>query len=266
MHDVAARTSPSGDVLDFYRIKSLYNDVRQAYLIDLLNNNSDNFADVDPDDLSWFQAKVKDEVQQTMHCMRRYHHHIKTLSEPSVHSKRDDRAATSALENNVQRRLDFYHRIYQSVITVATLGGGFTFTVIFADVALPQTDYTTEQVKQVLAIAWLMFTLALLWASIITVAMSMYGKAFMEQTHGKLTGRKGGFGVHLIVISVLLSGAFLALAEALRMYQERVGVAALVLIGLLVLGLLIVISRSLSGATGVLPSNNDFTSPAFLKW
>lgn len=101
-----------------------------------------------------------------------------------------------------------YRQINSAVVTISALGAGFTFTVIFSDVSEPNTaGISKEHVKTSLAVAWLLFVLAILLASFVNSVQAMREGAVIHALF-KWRILQGGF----------LLGAFVASAEAIRAY------------------------------------------------
>src|SRR5438045_114861 len=69
--------------------------------------------------------------------------------------------------------LETYRQINQAAVTIAALGAGFTFTIIFSDLSEPRADFSKDDVKTALAVAWLLFVLTIILASFAAAMQSM---------------------------------------------------------------------------------------------
>lgn len=196
------------------KAEAFYSGLQDIELTKMLTepNCNDNSLGLEAGDLVWLQNKVKNDLHKTVRF-------LKTREARDTHHTGD----------SFQQFLDSHHKFCQSLVTIAILGGGFTFTVIFANIAPPRAGHTVERVKQTLGIAWLMFTTALVWATFLAIMVSGSTEEILV-----VPWYQRGYAEHLIAISALLVGALLAVAEALRLYVRAVGLAALVLIGAMV--------------------------------
>jgi hypothetical protein len=129
--------------------------------------------------------------------------------------------------------LETYRQINQAAVTIAALGAGFTFTIIFSDLSEPRADFSKDDVKTALAVAWLLFVLTIILASFAAAMQSMRESVVIPVLF-----------IWRIVYGACLLGAFVASAEAVRAYQSAVGITALALIGILAISALLVSLRA----------------------
>lgn len=129
--------------------------------------------------------------------------------------------------------LETYRQINQAVVTIAALGAGFTFTIIFSDVSEPRKGFSKDDVKAALAAAWLLFVLAITLASYAAAVQSMREGIVIRSLF-----------IWRIVHGACLLGAFLACAEAVRAYQSAVGITAFALVGVIAVSALLMSLRA----------------------
>ena len=115
----------------------------------------------------------------------------------------------------------WFDGLFQGVIAIATLGAGFTFSVI-VDPAEPTYDreFGRERVRFCLAISWLLFILALGCAA---------GGASLFKFHQVITWSVARW-VSLLV-QLLPLAAFMATARAIAAYAGTVGWVSMGIIG-----------------------------------
>ncbi|KAK5099538.1 hypothetical protein LTR70_002439 [Exophiala xenobiotica] len=129
-----------------------------------------------------------------------------------------------------QEMLDWYAQLFSAMIGVSVLGGGFTFTIIFSDLAHPRKRDDTY-VRRCLAVSWLLFVSSIAVTSFTALFVSMQRKRIVAQIKKvEKKGEKWGSNGLLLVmtwmtlfVQLVPIGAFLASAEALRQYHEMVG-------------------------------------------
>ncbi|KIW14640.1 hypothetical protein PV08_07424 [Exophiala spinifera] len=144
-----------------------------------------------------------------------------------------------ALEDRIKEKQDVDKGIYtllgresieavrainQAVVTIAALGAGFTFTVIFSGLAPPNKGSTEARVRLSVAVAWLLFVLAMSLASYATVLQAMREQMVTVTYRWR------------VAQGLILAGALCASAEAVRAYEAAVGVTAFVLIPTVTIG------------------------------
>ena len=120
----------------------------------------------------------------------------------------------------------FMKQAFSSMLVVGTLGGGFTFTVIFGDPPEPRLGFSKDYVQKCVAASWLLFIL-----SVAAAAWSPVTIGLARRPKDKLLAAQVVVLTAMLVSSLII-GAFLASAEAVRAYQGALGIATLVLIGL----------------------------------
>jgi hypothetical protein len=165
--------------------------------------------------------------------------------------------------------LDWYGQLFAAIITISTLGAGFTFGILFSGIQVPvsvtnqYTNATTEQeirektqaetdevayIRNCLAISWTLFVFAIGTASFVALIVNTLRDVLISQVRQAGSMRLcRNTGMHLwgMVISTLLAqllpvGAFMASAEAVRQYNSNIGLAAWVGTGLA--GMLVIFS------------------------
>jgi hypothetical protein len=151
--------------------------------------------------------------------------------------------------------LDWYGQLFAAIITISTLGAGFTFGILFSGIQVPVSvtnqyiNATTEQeirqktqaetdeveyIRNCLAISWTLFVFAIGTASFVSLIVNTLRDVliFQVRTAGSMRlGRNTGYGLWGLIVSTLLAqflpvGAFMASAEAVRQYNSDIGLAA----------------------------------------
>lgn len=174
----------------------------------------------------------------------------------AIDSKRDDTFVLLTPQGYV----DWWNSLFQAVIAISLLGAGFTFTIIFSDITAPYGDEgKVQHVRTCLIASWMLFVMSVAWASFASVILAV------NKTHvlnALASGKKWyksivlfGITVAVLVQMVMPVGAFLAAAEAVRMYHNGFGIATLAMVGLI--GLLMIIGWALQ--------NCVFSGPGKLK-
>jgi hypothetical protein len=138
-----------------------------------------------------------------------------------------------------QRLTKWFDDFFTAVVTVGTLGAGFTFSVIFSTLEDLKGNVDTTEVRHFLIVAWLLFLLAVGVASVCAA-----GFRFMAPESIEGFNAYGDFinilaAIISLVLQLLIVAAFLMSAIALRRYDEVTGKAAVILVSAIG-GLLIV--------------------------
>jgi hypothetical protein len=132
-----------------------------------------------------------------------------------------------------QRRLRNYDSTFSAIIGIGTLGGGFTFTIIFSTLDNRNGTLTPEVIdrsRHFLIIAWLLFILAVTAASVAAFHYRSRARACIEQFDRFKPGATITGAFCLDALQLLILAAFLMSAKALRPYDEVAGLAAMILI------------------------------------
>lgn len=131
-----------------------------------------------------------------------------------------------------QRRLSNHDNTFTAVIGIGTLGGGFTFTVIFSTLNDRNGTLTPEVIDQsrhFLVISWVLFILAVTGASTLAFYYRVQARVLIERfdEFEPMT--------NILVLSLLdglqllILGAFFMSARALRPYDNDTARAAIIL-------------------------------------
>lgn len=140
---------------------------------------------------------------------------------------------SSALRPNSQKEfanlvLGWYEKFLTSVIVIASLGAGFTFSLVFSPVAETKNEnIKPEDVTTFVSLSWLFFTLALAVSTSLQLASALY----TEYLTTLLNRQQGLIFIALNVVSwvvqsLLLLG-FLFASFCVAAFQKNVGYAAL---------------------------------------
>ncbi|KAJ9616999.1 hypothetical protein H2200_000720 [Cladophialophora chaetospira] len=148
-------------------------------------------------------------------------------------------AGSRNCEESIKRRspqeiLDWYAQLFSAVIGVSALGGGFTFTVIFSDLAQPRND-DGGYVRTCLAASWLLFVSSIAVTSFTALFVSTMRKWIIARAKEvEKKGKKWGMNRLLLMVTwmtlfvqLVPIGAFLASAEAVRQYHGFLGAVSM---------------------------------------
>ncbi|KAK6368485.1 hypothetical protein LTR64_006639 [Lithohypha guttulata] len=142
----------------------------------------------------------------------------------------------------------FFTGLFQTIIAISTLGTSVTFSFILSantDLSNPAAYYSQAQVQTFLAISWLLFLLALAFASLGSTLLTFF-RAHWERDWDGQHGKHSQFEVqaYAVLISGLVGGlvvaAFIFLCLVVVAYSPVVGWIALSFTGWF--GLVIAIS------------------------
>jgi hypothetical protein len=162
--------------------------------------------------------------------------------------------------------LEWYAQLFAAVIAICSLGAGFTFTILFSGIEVPDQvengTYTDNQqkssaeakivryIRNCLAVSWMLFVFAIGTTTFIALMINTVKGQFIadvrtvEQGDGRW-GRKPlllTISCSTLLVQELPVGAFLASAEALRQYNQGVGIVSLVGTG--IAGLIVAVAWS----------------------
>jgi hypothetical protein len=124
--------------------------------------------------------------------------------------------------------VQWFDKFCSVVVAVGTLGGGFTFSVIFSNLENLDKTVDTNAVRHFLVVAWFLFVLAIAIASVsagLLHFMDLFNYPFGKklQILGSLVSS---------VLQLLIVAAFLMSARALKRYDEDSGMASVVMISI----------------------------------
>lgn len=171
----------------------------------------------------------------------------------------------AAHEHSADRRhrdprewMDWYSQLFAAVVGISTLGAGFTFTIVFSGIEAPQSIKdkndeaaeikAKETIRTWLAVSWMLFVFSIGLTSTVALLLSeAKGQIVAKIKRMDAEDRNWIWDPMLLLVLILIAlvqclpiVAFLASAEALRQYHNRIGLATLVGTG--VAGALIVFS------------------------
>jgi len=142
----------------------------------------------------------------------------------------------------------FFNGLFQTIIAISTLGTSVTFSFILTsntDLSNPNAYYSQSQVATFLAISWLLFLLALAFASLGSTLLTFFRAHWTRDWDGE-HGRRSQIEVqsYAVLASALLGGqvigAFIFLCLVVVAYSPVVGWIALAFTGWF--GLVILVS------------------------
>lgn len=142
----------------------------------------------------------------------------------------------------------FFTGLYQTVIAISTLGTSVTFSFILSSttqLSVPTGYYSQNEVALFLAISWLLFLLALMFASLGSTLLTFF-RAHWERDWDGEHGKHSQLEVQLYAVLAsgllggLIVGAFIFLSLVVVAYSSVVGWIAVAFVGWF--GLVILIS------------------------
>jgi len=147
-----------------------------------------------------------------------------------------------------QSVVTFFNGLFQTIIAIATLGTSVTFSFILSsqtDLSNPTAYYSQATVATFLAVSWLLFLLALAFASLGSTLLTFFRAHWVHDWDGE-HGRRSQLEVQLYAVLAsslmgsLIIGAFIMLCLVVVAYSPIVGWIALAFTGWF--GLVILIS------------------------
>lgn len=133
--------------------------------------------------------------------------------------------------------MSWYDKLFQALIGVATLGAGFTFTIITSGIDNPHGRIDTEYVRRCVSVSWLLFVASLGCTSLAALFLSVNKRTFVRSIDKGDKWYKSWEGNVIVLTTLLVQllplGAFTAAAEVVRSYQPGVGIVVMVFIAFL---------------------------------
>jgi hypothetical protein len=132
-----------------------------------------------------------------------------------------------------QRRLSNYDSTFNAIIGIGTLGGGFTFTVIFSTLDTRNGTITTgviDRSRHFLIVAWVLFILAVIGAAILGFHCRVGARNLIEQFDRFESRVIIATATCLDALQLLILAAFLMSAKALEPYDKDAAQAAIILV------------------------------------
>jgi hypothetical protein len=195
-----------------------------------------------------FQKKLDDEVDRTLAVL---------AEAQNIHFDSGGKRISDS-----QKWLDWYAQLFAAIITICTLGAGFTFSIVFSGIQVPirivnrykdampeereaAETAAVEYIRQCLAVSWMLFVFSIGFTTFVALITMTVRERFLRDVRiAASMNWKWGKRPLLLVMSwatlavqILPVGAFIASAEALRQYNEGIGVTSL--IGTAIAGLVV---------------------------
>jgi len=130
----------------------------------------------------------------------------------------------------------FFNGLFTTIIGIATLGASITFSYVLSNNTSPPLAKTAtfdlEQIQQFLAVSWLLFLLALAFASLGSTALTFFKNHWVADWDGK-NGKTSQWSVQMYAVSAsgllggLIISAFVLLCLVVVAYSAVVGWVAL---------------------------------------
>lgn len=121
----------------------------------------------------------------------------------------------------VEKEIKFFENLSKFAIGIGTFGGSITFSLIITDIREP-TLMTRSTVQSLLAVSWLLFIVALGFASVTASLLDWYGERIKYEFQQDNGQRKWLWydGVFSIALGVSLLGAFLVASIVVMAYAS----------------------------------------------
>lgn len=126
----------------------------------------------------------------------------------------------------------FFNGLFPTIIGISSLGASVTFSYVLSnntqDPLSENPTFSTEQIQQLLAISWLLFLLALAFASLGSTLLIFFKSHWIADWDG-LNGRTSQWTVHVYAtlasgfLGGLIVGAFIVLCLVVVAYSPTVG-------------------------------------------
>jgi hypothetical protein len=163
----------------------------------------------------------------------------------AAHARTIDHDPKAGAATDFMDAFDWYSQLFGAVTAISTLGAGFTFTILFSEIQVPQNlsavrdDAVVQYIRTCLSAAWMLFVFSVGLSTFATlINRKMRGQLMKSLEVSKKAGKpRQSIWVIIYRMSVdwftLLTqlmpvGAFLASAEALRQYEFAIGVISLI--------------------------------------
>lgn len=146
-----------------------------------------------------------------------------------------DRKREDELLPRVNDFTNFFASLFQAIGTISALGAGFIFTVLFTDIEpslknAKDTRSDARYIRNCLMVAWLLFVLSTLLASIAVALMSLSQFRIAKGWKRKVeewSFSLGSIFLGILVLTLAPLGAFVAVSLALRKYNNAIGIVAI---------------------------------------
>lgn len=135
------------------------------------------------------------------------------------------RSKQKELANRVQ---SWYEKFFSSVTVIASLGAGFTFSLVLSPVSETKNiHFRPEDVTTFVSLSWLFFTLALA----LSTSLQLWSALYTDYLTDLLVDRQGTIFILLNIVSWLVQSlllfGFLFASFCVTAFQEVVGYVAL---------------------------------------
>jgi hypothetical protein len=147
-----------------------------------------------------------------------------------------DKTAPEIINNypptrEAERVRTFFQGLFKIVVAVSTLGASFTFTFILTDIRSPNhPHFDGDQLVTFLAMSWLLFIVALIFACLFTLLLNFWGDKAMTEFYTESKWHFAGFGMSVVLLTALV-GAFIYICLVITAYQLRIGIAGICFAG-----------------------------------
>lgn len=135
-----------------------------------------------------------------------------------------------ATSMSIEEVLTWFDKLFEANLAIGTLGAGFTFSVIVSDLHDPSSsDFTADQVRKLLALAWLLFVVAIGAACAASLLFTFQRNWFIDFAGHRR--RKFATATTSLVLQLLILAPFMVSGWAVKAYVGDVGLAAFILTG-----------------------------------
>lgn len=125
--------------------------------------------------------------------------------------------------------LEWFIKLFDSVILIGSLGAGFTFTVILSpfDDETKITSFSAATINSLVAISWLLFVLALASASVLSSGFAFQDQWLIENYDECKWRAHLVLALSSALVQTLVVGGFMLLSLAVTAFNQKVGHVAL---------------------------------------
>lgn len=140
--------------------------------------------------------------------------------------------------------MKWFDKLFQNIIVVASLGAGFSFSVVLAPLERINNDrFTVQDVNTAVAVSWLLFVLAVTLCSALSSFFTFHEETLSKNLSEPKCWTHTWMAMCSFTVQALVLGGFLAASVAVAAFSRNVGYLAVALTSLSALGLLLNVVR-----------------------
>ncbi|KAK5099546.1 hypothetical protein LTR70_002447 [Exophiala xenobiotica] len=127
-------------------------------------------------------------------------------------------------EEKGEKTMNWFDKLFQNIIVVASLCAGFSFSVVVAPLERIQNDhFTVQQVNTAVAVSWLLFVLAVTLSSAFSSFFYFDERKLGEKLTGQCRWTHSWMALVSLTVQELVLGGFLAASVDVAAFSKNVG-------------------------------------------